>query len=361
MHRHFTVACIRKTEWWHLRLRKDRTGSFYNRLTRGCELCAMGAKLVLFTGGQCQRDCWYCPVSVERRVDTAYANERILRSKDDLLAEAGDQGALGTGVTGGEPLLYIKRVEKYVTLLKQNFGKEHHVHLYSGQAPSNGQLTRLLKAGVDELRLHPPLKDWGHFLKTRYPASLLNARNLGIDAGLEIPAIQPVGQLLEFCEEHDCFLILDELEFSEANATALKNEGYFLDPGSLSAVKGSARIGRDTVSRAACRARFCSSMFKDVTQLRERFRRTASRVRRPYQNTTRDGLLVYGVVSGDEMSEWVRLRYRAEMYEVMENGDVYVSVATAKKIKKLLGKKCQASIVSRHPVVNGMVVEKTFL
>ena len=61
------------------------------------------------------------------------------------------------------------------------------------------------------------------------------------------------------------------------------------------------------------------------------------------------------------MSEWVRLRYRAEMYEVMENGDVYVSVATAKKIKKVLGEKCQVSIVSRHPVINGMVVEKMFL
>ncbi len=44
-------------------------------------------------------ECWYCPVSIGRGGDTAYANERRLRSADDLLAEASDQGALGTGVT----------------------------------------------------------------------------------------------------------------------------------------------------------------------------------------------------------------------------------------------------------------------
>jgi len=344
-----------------VRLHRDRSGSVYNRLTRGCELCAMGAKLVLFAGGRCGRDCWYCPVSEERRGESAYANERILKIDGDLLSEAADQGALGTGVTGGEPLLYLGRVEKYVGLLKRTLGDEHHVHLYTGMAPTAAQLKRLKKSGIDELRLHPPIGEWGRFPNTPYARSLLDARNLGMDAGLEVPALQPVPEAVEFLEEHGGFIILDELEFSDTNAVALKREGYRLCADSMTAAGGSAQAGYEIVARANCRARFCSSVFKDGVQLRQRFRRTAARVRRPYQKVTRDGLLVYGVLHGDGMKERVMEKVKPQNYRCLNDGAVEVSVSVARRVKRELGGKCEASIVSRHPVAGGMVVEKTFL
>ena len=344
-----------------MRLHRDRFGSLYNQLTRGCELCAMGAKLVLFAGGRCPRECWYCPVSIGRGGDTAYANERRLRSADDLLAEASDQGALGTGVTGGEPLLYLDRVEEYVGLLKSTLGEEHHVHLYTGIAPTSAQLDRLGRVGVDELRLHPPPQVWKRFPRTTYARSLLWALDAGMDAGVEVPALRPLPDVEGFLFEHGGFLILNELEFSESNAPALGRRGYRLRSESPTAAIGSAELGRQVVAQARCRARFCPSAFKDGAQLRERFRRTAARVRRPYERATCDGTLVYGMLRGAGAVEWARARLPPHMYRLAGEVDVEVSVAMARRAKRALGKECEASVAERHPVKDGIVVEQTFL
>jgi len=73
--------------------------------------------MVLFVTGECGRSCWYCPLSAERKgTDQVYANERPVSSDDQVIAEATMMSALGTGVTGGEPLLVLDRVVRYTSL-----------------------------------------------------------------------------------------------------------------------------------------------------------------------------------------------------------------------------------------------------
>ena len=89
-----------------------------------------------------------------------YANEKLVLSDEDVLAEVRAIGASGTGITGGDPLGVIDRTEHYVRLLKSEFGPSHHIHLYTHE-PNAAKLERLARAGLDEFRLHIPHYLWG--------------------------------------------------------------------------------------------------------------------------------------------------------------------------------------------------------
>ena len=58
-------------------------------LSEGCKLCYQGAKLVLFISGLCDRTCWYCPLSEERKdVDVIFANDQKITTPDEAIEEA---------------------------------------------------------------------------------------------------------------------------------------------------------------------------------------------------------------------------------------------------------------------------------
>ena len=81
-------------------------------LAKGCVLCYQGAKMVLFVTGRCHRSCWYCPLSEERKgKDMVFANEHPIEIPAQAVEMAERMSALGTGVTGGEPLLCLDRVD----------------------------------------------------------------------------------------------------------------------------------------------------------------------------------------------------------------------------------------------------------
>lgn len=151
----------------------DKTGSCSLFLSEGCVFCQRGSKLVLFLTGVCDKNCFYCPVSEERLdKDVTYANEKKVFLDEDILKEAVSMGAEGTGITGGEPLLYPRRVKHYIKLLKSHFGSDHHIHLYTSIPASRDLLEKLKKCGLDEIRFHPPYETWESLCKTKYKESV---------------------------------------------------------------------------------------------------------------------------------------------------------------------------------------------
>ena len=290
--------------------------SYRGELSPACTQCAEGRKMVLFVTGICRYRCFYCPVSPTRnQKDLVYANERLVRDDGDVLDEARSIGASGTGITGGDPLGVVDRVDHYVRLLKREFGADHHIHLYTHE-PNPEKLERLAASGLDEFRLHIPHYLWGPLTTDggAYRSVLERAPRWGLRRGVEIPVLpEKEAELRRLLRALDAigvdFVNLNELEFSETNETTLHQRGYRVDPRNGWGVRGSRAVAERIVreSRLSVPVHYCSSRFKDGVQLRQRLLRRAERTAPAFAERTRDGTVVLGVVEAagvESLDSW---------------------------------------------------------
>lgn len=273
-------------------------------LSVGCEQCEEGRKMVLFVSGLCPFRCFYCPVSERRnQKDVVYANERPVNCDEDILEEARAMDASGTGITGGDPLYSFPRTLHYVRLLKQAFGKDHHLHLYTRE-PNPMKIRALAAAGLDEVRLHIPHYLWGA-METRGQAFhkiFRDAPRWGLRRGVEIPLIpdkeDDLRKLLRSLRTAKVdFVNLNEFEFSETNEQNLGARGYRGNPSGGWGVQGSRIVARKLLGEDwGFPLHFCSSGFKDSVQLRQRLLRRGAKTAQPFDVLTDDGTLVKGII-----------------------------------------------------------------
>lgn len=339
------------------------TGSFSSYLSPGCRICRQGASLVLFVTGVCERGCFYCPLSEERRgKDVVYANERRVESDSDIIEEAHAIGALGTGITGGEPLLKMEFVMRSIRALKREFGEDHHIHLYTGARPGPAALAGLAEAGLDEIRFHPPTSEWSD-PRWLYEA-LQDAKALGLLAGVEIPAIGPAPGIVDAVMRADAFLNLNELEFSETNQRDLQLLGFRADDFGSGAV--GSELAAEQFKIEGLRVHYCSSAFKDAVQLRERLKRRADRTARPFDIPTDDGTLIYGVILpgdgasglGPVLNILAALGVPEYMYAPSEERIEIAGWILEDIVPELAEMGWELALEERYPLEGGPVVER---
>jgi pyruvate formate-lyase activating enzyme-like uncharacterized protein len=342
-----------------IKWQEDSVGSIYNYLSPGCRICRQGAGLVLFVTGKCPRNCFYCPLSEERRGrDLVFADEMPVQEIADILREASAIDALGTGITGGEPLLKLDYVLECIRALKNARGQQHHIHLYTGLLPGRAVLERLKQAGLDEIRFHPPVSEWHNPVGLK--ETLLQAIALGLLAGVEIPAIKPAPAIIEAVRDAGAFLNVNELEFSETNYAGLAAAGYLpQDLGSAST--GSEEVAREHFLKDDLKAHFCPSRFKDAVQLKERLLRRANRTARPFDYVSEEGTIIHGIIEGDlqaALQILVDLAVPEDMYSCRE-GRIDIAAPILEDItKELKSVLCILSIIERYPFEDGLVVER---
>ncbi len=338
---------------------EDSVGSIYNYLSPGCRICRQGAGLVLFVTGKCERSCFYCPLSEERRGrDLVFADEMPVREIADILQEASAIDALGTGITGGEPLLKLEYVLECIRALKHARGQSHHIHLYTGILPGRDVLEKLKQAGLDEIRFHPPVAQWSHPVGLK--EALRQAIALGLIAGVEIPSILPAPAIIEAVKEADAFLNVNELEFSETNYAGLAIAGYLPEDLGCAAI-GSEEDAREHFLKDDIKVHFCPSRFKDAVQLRERLLRRANRTAQPFDYVSEEGTIIQGIIEGDLQAALQILKdlgVPKEMYSC-RMGRIEIAASILEDItKELKSVLCILSIIEKYPFEDGLVVDR---
>jgi len=336
-----------------------RTGA----LAAGCEHCLNGSKMVLFVTGLCDSGCFYCPVSFERKdKDVIYADEMLVSEEDDIIAEAVSIGATGTGITGGDPLLNMERTLSCIRMLKERFGPDHHIHLYTATMDA-GKAEALRDAGLDEIRFHPPSHLWDRLEET--PLKEIAGMD-GMDVGIEVPALpgheKGLRSLLDFCDSAGIgFVNLNELEFSESNWHMMDDMKYDVLEETSSAVRGSAVTAAAVMGeRRKTPVHFCSSAFKDGVQLRKRLIRRAERVAEEYDLVTEDGTILRGLLYADDpgAARALMIREYDVPEELMKVTDFGLEIASwvIEELASELPYRC--CISERYPTADGLEVER---
>ena len=297
--------------------------------TEGCIQCQMGSKLVLFITGHCHWMCDYCPLSENRReIDWMFANERRVEigDWDAVIEEARAMNATGAGITGGDPVMARERVLEACKILKNEFGNDFHLHMYTS-IPFKAEWAKdFAEAGLDEIRFH--------FLdleSEKYTETMAACVESGMLTGVEIPC-EPdkeneLMQLLETMRDMPVqFLNLNELEITVGNHDNMELRGFNLSDEITAGAAGSGELAtrmRDRVMAASIGApdpeegtvrepypyhlKFCTATYKDSGQLRRRFIRRGEHTISPHEILTEDGTLLFGAVdcSLEDSEEWI--------------------------------------------------------
>ena len=341
-------------------------GSAYTRsLPAGCKLCRKGSKMVLLVTGECRSGCFYCPLSETKAGrSVVFADELRVSADEDVLLEARLIRAQGTGITGGDPLIALGRTLGYIRLLKAALGPEHHIHLYTATIDRNAFL-QLEEAGLDELRLHPPVRCWADMEGSGLREAV---EGLRISVGLEVPALpgeeEALEALIRFADAIGLdFVNLNELEFSETNYQALERRGYAVKDDVSAAARGSEEAAKRMLGlNVRIPVHFCSSAFKDSVQLRRRLLRRAKSVAREGDVVTGDGTLLKGLVEGEGIDEAARLlreEYdvpRSLMHLDEEKGRLEVASWVLRELEGELP--FDSFIVEEYPTADRLEVER---
>ncbi|MFX0182955.1 MAG: hypothetical protein ACFE95_07740 [Candidatus Hodarchaeota archaeon] len=319
------MKMVNKTSWGSL---------FTGSLSRGCQQCINGEKLVVLVTTNCSSKCFYCPLSVERKNSPyAFANERPIKEINDLVLESSIMDAKGASMTGGDPLEKhsVFQTLNFCRVLRAKYPKDFHIHLYTRGKELTLETLSKLTPYIDEIRFHVK-----NLRKDFKPAEL--ATQFELDVGVEVPIIPTKG--LDFYRElithfetllppsdQFYFINLNELEVSETNYRNLLAHNLRCDHQNPSAIDGSAKLGRQIVTWASNHTKipvhYCSLRTKDSIQLTNRLYRIAMNVKLPSDVVIPDGpdkgLLLRGVIKSEKNNlEYIR-RVMISTFQIPED------------------------------------------
>jgi pyruvate formate-lyase activating enzyme-like uncharacterized protein len=353
-------------------------------LSPACKMCEKGSKIVILITGLCSAKCFYCPLSTRKLAqDRIFANEWELENEEDtekLIREAEYIQATGAGITGGDPLIVWKRTQKYISIFKDTFGSNFHIHMYTSGLKNNEYIKNLISAGLDEIRYHPNPKNWSDMNNSPMISSIKNTIKTNIDVAIEIPAIpnmdDEIFSLVKWANEIGIkWVNLNELEYSETNVKILNDKGFTVKNDISAAVKGSQESAYNIINRISemdydIGVHYCSSSFKDATQLRNRIKRRAKNVARLYDVITDEGTLLKGVIYVKNMSlsklcNLLKKKFNVQNNQLFVNKEkkrIEMNILILQKIASNIKRQnIECFIVEEYPTADGLEVERITL
>ncbi|MFA5061050.1 MAG: radical SAM protein [Candidatus Pacearchaeota archaeon] len=273
-----------------------------NGIAEGCKYCLKGEKLVLFMGGKCSRNCWYCSLSNSRKkCHQISANERQIKRIKDIFKEIKESNAKGIGITGGDPMVYFRKLLKILKKVRKKFNKSFHIHIYLPLGLVTLNKIKKLSLYINEFRFHPsflisPEKDLQNKEKNMIKEI---SKELGKNkVGLELPLIpdkeKEIISFVSSIKDSISFLNLNEFEISETNFNIV-TENYQINKDTYTifdSKKSGLRI-LNYFRKDRLKIHLCTAKTKDLHQYINRLKNYKTL---PFGHKTKEGNVIYFAV-----------------------------------------------------------------
>jgi pyruvate formate-lyase activating enzyme-like uncharacterized protein len=198
------------------------------------------------------------------------------------------------------------------------------------------------------------------------------------DVAIEIPTLlnmeQEILSLITWADTQGVrWVNINELEFSERNCGAFQSKGYQVKNDISAGVKGSEQIAVKVIKMAQKKdlhigVHYCSVSFKDGVQLKNRIKRRAQHIAKPYDIVTKDGTLIKGTIYSDSdtfrhVSKLLQGTYNVPsnlLFIDTEKKRVELAAWLLQKIAPKLTKQgYRCFIVEEYPTADRLEVERT--
>jgi len=161
-------------------------------LSPGCKYCQEGTWLCLFMGMRCNCDCWFCSRPLRNDAEEESPDTYLGMTFEELAQAAVDQEMKGVAYSGGEPLMYLKKVIGIAREMKKALPSMYQWIYTNGLLLDYPTIDMLRLAGIREIRVNPAA--------TNFNADVIDklrwVDERGLKITVEMPAIPEVKEWL---------------------------------------------------------------------------------------------------------------------------------------------------------------------
>ncbi len=155
------TAEIKELKAMGITVRNNGKSLVYGHISGACLDCHTGkGTATSIISLQCNRDCYFC--ANKNQLDYAASKNTvrdIIKDFDKCLSLYGQMSSVA--VTGGEPLLFADECAAFISHVKKT-DPDIQVRIYSnGDLANKSIISKLAKAGLDEIRIGIKLDDYG--------------------------------------------------------------------------------------------------------------------------------------------------------------------------------------------------------
>ncbi len=282
------------------------------KLSKGCQLCGEGQWSCLFINNLCNGKCFYCPTQ-QNDLAQPETNTLIFEEPQTYVDYIRKFGFKGVSISGGEPLISFDKSLAFVKAVKDAFGDEVYVWLYTnGILLTPEKVEAFKQAGLNEMRF-----DIG---ATEYKTDKLQLALGQIPVvTVEIPAVPQEEELLKEKIRELSALGVNHLNFHQMRLTPynfnqLVEHDYTYIHGEKVTVMESELTALRLIQFALDEGldlpiNYCSFVYKNRHQKSANRKKHAPLVRYPWEEVTENGFIrnVYTRLSHERQEEVLNL------------------------------------------------------